>query len=145
MYRRRSRSTHCASSCGRPNCCVTKDPLNRLIAIGLRSHVPLTRLLLTPQHCLAQLLWRHERVNWRVEWRSVVFSDESRFCLYASDGHTRVCCRPSERHLPECIHSRHIGPTSGFIVWWAISYNSRSNLVFLQGKVSSAPLHCTGC
>ena len=34
----------------------------------------------TPRHRQAQLLWCRERVEWRVEWRSVVFSDESRFC-----------------------------------------------------------------
>ena len=40
----------------------------------------------------------------RVVWCSVVFGDESRFCLYASDGHTCVRCRPGKHHLPECIH-----------------------------------------
>ena len=63
---------------------------NRLFAAGLRSHVSLSRLPLTPRHRQAQLLWCREEVYWRVEWRSVVFSGESRFCLYATDGCTRV-------------------------------------------------------
>ena len=50
-------------------------------------------------------------------WRSVVFNDESRFCLYASDWRTRVRRRPCERHLPDCICPRHTGPISGFLVW----------------------------
>ena len=73
--------------------------------------------MLTPRHRQAWLLWCRERVDWSVEWCSVVFSDESRFCLYASDGCTRVRCRPGERHLPECIRPRDIGPTSSFTVW----------------------------
>ena len=80
---------------------------NRLFAAGLRSCVPLARLPLTPWHCQAQLLWCHERVDWRVEWHSVVSSDESRFYLYASDGRTYVELRPGELHLPECIRPRH--------------------------------------
>ena len=48
---------------------------------------------LIPRHCQARLLWCHERVDWRVEWCSVVFNDES--------------------------------------------YNLRSHLAFLQGKVNS--------
>ena len=52
-----------------------------------------------------------------MEWRSVVFSDESRFYLYASDGRTRVRRIPAERDLPEFIRQRHINPTSGFMVW----------------------------
>ena len=79
---------------------------NRLLAAGLRSRVPLARLPLTPRHRQARLLWCCEIVDWRVEWRSVVFSDESRFCLYASDGRTRVRPRPDEHHLPECTRPR---------------------------------------
>ena len=75
--------------------------------------------------------WVHQR---RVEWSSVVFSDENRFCLYVSDGRRRVWCRPGEHLLPECIRPRHTGPTSSF----KMSYNSQSQLVFLQVKVNSA-------
>ena len=80
------------------------------------------------------IMWR---VDWRVEWCSVVFSVESRFCLYASDGRTPVQHRPGEHHLLECFRSQHIGHTSGLMVWGSISYNSLSHLVFLQGKVNS--------
>ena len=64
--------------------------------------------------------------------------DESRFCLYVSDGHTCVQHRPGERHLSEYIHLQHTGPISGFMVWGAISYNSQSHLVFVQCKENSA-------
>ena len=110
---------------------------NCLLTAGLRSRMPLARLLLAPHHHQARLLWCHERVNWRVKWHSVVFSDASRFVLYASDGHARVWHRPwvsSSRmhslttHRP---HSRLHGVGSHQL-------NSRSDLVFLQGKVNSA-------
>ena len=39
---------------------------NRLRAVGLRSHMPLARLPLTPRHRQARLLWCRERGNWRV-------------------------------------------------------------------------------
>ena len=72
-----------------------------------------------------------------MEWRSVVFIEESRFCLYVSDGYVHVQRKPGKHHLPECICLRRTGPISGFMVWGAISYNSWSHLVFLQGKVNS--------
>ena len=109
-----------------------------MLSTGLRSRLTPARLPLTPRHRQAWLLWFRERVDLRVEWHSAVFSDESSFCLYTSNRHTRVRHRPGERYLPECIRSRHTGPTSGFIVWGAISHNSRSRLVFLQDKVNSA-------
>ena len=92
---------------------------NNLLAAGLRSRVPLARPPLTPRHCQARLVWCREKVDWRVEWSSVVFSDESRFCIYASNGRTRVRRRPGECHLPECKRLWHMGPTSGFMVWGA--------------------------
>ena len=79
---------------------------NHLLTAGLRSRVPLTRLPLIPQNHQAQLFWCRKIFDWRVEWRSVVFSDEGRLCLYANDGRTRVRSRHGERHLPECIRPR---------------------------------------
>ena len=116
---------------------------NRLLSGRPRSRVPLARLPLTPLHRQARLLWCRERVNWRVVWHSVVFSDESKFFLFASDGRTRIRRRPGERHLPECICPLHTSPTSGFMV--PISYNSRSDLMFLHDKSKQNPLHCIGC
>ena len=98
---------------------------NSLLAAGLKSRVPLVRLPLIPRNRKAGLLWCRERVDWRVEWHSVLFSKQNRFCLYASDGRTPVRRRPDERHLPECNRSRQTGPISGFIICGAISYNSR--------------------
>ena len=69
---------------------------NSLLTAELRSHVPLARLTFTPRHHQAVLFWCRQKDDWRVEWRSVVFSDESRFGLYASGGRTRVRRSPGE-------------------------------------------------
>ena len=110
---------------------------NRLLAVGLRLRVPLIRLPLTPRHRQERLLWCRERVDWREEWRSVVFSDESRFYLYESNGRTRIRRRPGERHLPECI--RHDTQAPSQASWCeGPSVTTLSHLVFLLGKVNSA-------
>ena len=86
---------------------------NSLLVAGLRSRVPLARLPLytTTPPSTATL------VSWSVEWRSVVFSAVSRFCVYVSDGRTRLWHRSGDRYLPECFRPRHKGPTLGFMVW----------------------------
>ena len=53
---------------------------NRLLEAGLRSRDAM-RLPLTPYHRLQRLPWCRVRVKWDIRWHSVVFSDESRFCL----------------------------------------------------------------
>ena len=99
---------------------------NRLLAAGLRSRVPLARLPLTPQH-QARVLWFLERVDWRVDWRPDVCSYENSSYLCASDGRTRLRRRYDERRLPECIHPRHTGLISGFMVW-GTSVTSRGHI-----------------
>ena len=64
------------------------------------------------------LFWCCERVDWGVKWHSVVFSDESRFCLYMRVMDVHVRCRPGEHRFPECIRPWHTGPISGFMLWW---------------------------
>ncbi|GFV86167.1 transposable element Tc1 transposase [Trichonephila clavipes] len=66
----------------------------------------------------------------------VVLSDESRFNLWDHDGHIRVRRYASERCLPEFVIERHIGLTPGFMVWGAILYYGRSNLLRIEGNLN---------
>ncbi|GFY08088.1 uncharacterized protein TNCV_1355041 [Trichonephila clavipes] len=75
------------------------------------------------------LLWRDEKKTWpvivesrgqgaywRTEWRSVVFSDESRSCQGVSNGCVLVRSWPGERLQPNCLRPRHTALTPGIIV-----------------------------
>ncbi len=110
---------------------------NRLLESGLRSRVPLQCLPLTPAHCRERLSWCRARADWTVEWRRVVFSDESRFCLGRSDRRVRVRRLPGERESPDCIMESHRSQTPGVMVWGAISYDMKSELVFFEGTVTA--------
>ncbi|GBM76207.1 Transposable element Tc1 transposase [Araneus ventricosus] len=66
-----------------------------------------------------------------------MFSDESRFFLGDSDGHVLVRRRPGERLQPACLRPRYTGPTSGVMVWGAISYDSRSTLVVIPRTLTA--------
>ena len=99
----KSTSTHCASSDGlRPEqhpgkksrhmlhlLCHQVPFGNRLLASVLRSHIPLARLSYLHKDTAKQ---GDSGVVKELtgEWKggTVVFSDESRICLYESDGHT---------------------------------------------------------
>ncbi|GFW59264.1 uncharacterized protein TNCV_2910101 [Trichonephila clavipes] len=48
-----------------------------------------------------------------MEWRYVVFSDDSRFCLGASDSRVLVRGKPGGLLQPNCLLPRHTGPIPG--------------------------------
>ncbi|GBN61939.1 Transposable element Tc1 transposase, partial [Araneus ventricosus] len=81
--------------------------------------------------------WCQARAHWRTEWRSVVFSDESRFYLGASDDRVLVRRRPGERLQLTCLRPRHTGSTPRVMVWGAISYDSRSTLAVIPRTLTA--------
>ena len=64
--------------------------INRLNEAGLHCYMPIKHPLLTAVHKAQRLLWCNERANWNDEWRTVMFSDESRFCLRSDRRTVRV-------------------------------------------------------
>ena len=110
---------------------------NRLRAAGLRSRVPAEGVPLTPQQRRVRLAWCRERSTWVDEWHRVVFSDESRFCLARSDRRNRVRRRTGERGRPDLIVERHTGPTPSIMVWGAIGFNVKSQLVLVEGTMTA--------
>ncbi|GBM50393.1 hypothetical protein AVEN_97216-1 [Araneus ventricosus] len=100
---------------------------NRLLQGKPRARLPVACIPLTPNHCRLRREWCQARAHWKTEWRSVVFSDESRFCL----GTVMAVCWPEGGLQPTCLRSRHTGPTPGVMVWGAILYDSRSTLMVI--------------
>ncbi|CAH1958407.1 unnamed protein product [Acanthoscelides obtectus] len=81
--------------------------------------------------------WCRQRSLWDQEWNSIVFSDESRFCLGMHDGRARVRRRRGERRNPQSFVERHVHHTVGVMVWGAIAYGSRSPLIFIRGNMNA--------
>jgi hypothetical protein len=67
-----------------------------------------------------------------------VYAEESRFCLWQSDGWLRVRIPRRQRLNLQFALRRHSGLTPGVIVWGAIQFGSRSLLVFFQGSLNAA-------
>lgn len=110
----------------------------RIRSFGLRSYRPFLTLPLTPNHRARRLDWCNARVHWTQEWHRVVFSDESRFSLWAHDGRRRVRRFRGERRNLQLVVERHTALTRGVMVWGAICVGSRSPLVFIQGNLNAA-------
>ncbi|GFU25838.1 transposable element Tcb1 transposase [Trichonephila clavipes] len=104
---------------------------------GLRARVPLHRIPLTANHRRLRLQWSHEHRAWQANWHQVVVSDESRFNLLEHDGCIPVRRYADKRCFPDCVIERHSGLTSRVMIWGAISYHGRSNLLRIEGNLNS--------
>ncbi|UYV77686.1 hypothetical protein LAZ67_15001937 [Cordylochernes scorpioides] len=115
----------------------TRTISRRLVANGLHSGRPLRRLPLTPPNRRQRLEWCRARSTWMTEWHRVLFSDESRFCLFSDSRRVRVWRRRGERSNPAAIVERPTVRQRGIMVWGAIAYDSRSPLLRIQGTMTA--------
>ena len=113
---------------------------NRLHASNLRARRPVVRQLLTRQHRTPRQQWAlvHHRST-RVEWRMVMFSDESRYSVEHPDGRTRVWRWPAERYAAPHIASHdRVGGGGGGLSNGLSRYLKymENNLVVVNGNMN---------
>ncbi|PRD18591.1 UNVERIFIED_CONTAM: hypothetical protein NCL1_60088 [Trichonephila clavipes] len=101
---------------------------------GWRTWVPLYRIPLKANHRRLRLQWAQEYRAWQADWQQVM--NHASIC-----GNMRAAVvldvMPSECCLPECVIERHSGLTPGVMVWRAISYHGRSNLLRIESYPNS--------
>ncbi|KAA3669793.1 uncharacterized protein DEA37_0002337 [Paragonimus westermani] len=86
-----------------------------------------------------RLRWCRERRNWTAEqWRSVIWSDESRFTLFKADGRETCFRRVGERFHPNCIQPT-VKYGGGSIMFWSYFTSSGTGpLVKCSNHMTSA-------
>lgn len=103
---------------------------NRLNEAGLHSRSRVRVPALTQQHRQARLHYARTYKNWtQRQWRNVLFTDESRFCLFNSDRRVRVWRRQGQRYDRSCVQPVHAFNGGSVMVWGGIWYNGRTELV----------------
>jgi len=109
----------------------TQTIRRRLRERDLRSRIRARVSTLTTVHRRTRLRYARNHRNWTArQWRNVLFTDESRFCLFGNDVRIRVWRRRRER-----FEANHVEPTQAFdgrsvMIWGGISMNHRT--VILQ-------------
>ncbi|GJQ81049.1 hypothetical protein Trydic_g21858 [Trypoxylus dichotomus] len=70
--------------------------------------------------------------------RSVIFSDESRYCQFSDGGRTWVWRRSSQQLDDKFLHPTVKYGGVNIMVWGAIWYGGRSQLVICDGYINAA-------
>ena len=93
----------------------------RLRQRGMRCCRPSVRPVLTARHRQQRLLWAQHRQNWTWrQWRNVIFSDESRFCVSHADGRIRTWRWTGERFSDQNVLEVDAWGGPSIMIWGAI-------------------------
>ena len=110
----------------------------RLREAGLRARRPFRGNLLTPHRREARYRWCRRVQRWTLQqWGSVLFSDESRFCVNRADGRERVWRRRGERYANCCVREADRWGGGSVMVWGAISLRHRTPLVVVDNTLTA--------
>ena len=111
---------------------------NRLAEHGIRARRPYRGPVLSQRHRHARQTWARQHIRWNQnQWRNILFSDESRFCLSFADGRHRLYRRRGERFADACVLPVDRYGGGSVMVWGGISYDNRTPLVIVRGNLNA--------
>lgn len=123
----------------RQNIIVSDQTIRRrLHARGLKARTPAKKPFLRDNHRHQRLAWCRQHRHWNVQqWRNVLFTDESRFCLRKGDGREKVWRRQGERYTDSCIARKTAFNGGGVMVWGGICSQGKTQLVVVNGNMNA--------
>lgn len=111
--------------------------IRRLKEMGYECKNSIKRPLLTKKQKAKRLNWAKEHKNWTIaDWRNIIWSDESRFCVSFGDGGPKVWRRKGEQLHPDCTTATVKFPAS-CMVWGSMCAQGLGELVVIEGTVNS--------
>ena len=119
---------------------VSTDTIRRVLRRnGLHARIRRKKPYLKKEHQKRQLAFARKYQNWTIEdWKHVIWSDESKFQIFGSDGCKYCWKRPGEQ-----LKSYHVQPTVKFgggsiMVWGCFTEHGVGNLCCIEGKLNGA-------
>ena len=114
---------------------ISDDTVRRsLRRRGLQARVKSKKPLLTKKHRSRRYLWakRCRNATW-IDWSYVIFSDESKFNLFGSDGQQYCWRRSGERLLDQHVQSTVKYGGGNIMVWGCMTWEGVGNLHLIEG------------
>jgi transposase len=117
---------------------VSKNTIRtNLHELGIFSRIAANKPLLKNQQRENRLKWCMQRRNWTVrQWKAIIWSDESRFKIFRSDGPTRVWRKDGERYKIKNVRPTVKHGGGSVMVWGCFSGKGLGPLVKVDGKMN---------
>lgn len=109
----------------------------RLLVAGYKSRRPARCPRLTDEHRQRRRRWARRHRQWDIRhWSHCLFTDESRFTLFHTDGRLRVRRREGERFVASCVVPTDGNRRPSVTVWGGFHFRGKSPLVIVEGTVN---------
>ena len=122
---------------------------NRLVDYGITARHPYHGLRLMPPRRRYRAHWAHQHRRWTQKQRiTVLFNDESRFCLDSPDWRMRCYRRRGERYSDACVLERDRFGSPSVMVWMPFHSTDVLNLSAFRAiwqDTDIAARFCTCC
>lgn len=102
---------------------------------GYHGRVGQRKPLVSESNRKKRFKWCQERLRWDKEWDNIIWSDESRFLLFESDGKHYVWRKPHEKYDIDCIFPTVKG-SKGIMVWGCFTKDKLGPLVVVEGTIT---------
>ncbi|CAF3709059.1 unnamed protein product [Rotaria sp. Silwood1] len=107
---------------------------NRMYEIGFRGCIARKKPFIKKSNRRKRVLWSREQLLKPMEfWNSILWSDESKFNLFGSDGRQIVWRQPHEAMKRECLQPTVKYGGGSVMVWGCMSASGVGNLVLVEG------------
>ena len=107
---------------------------NRLMKGGLRGRVTAKKPLLRKANKVKRLQWARKHVNLTIsQWKTVVWSDESKFELFGNKRRIFVRRHQNEHYIPQCIVPTVKHEGGSIMVWGCFAGHKIGDLIRVRG------------
>lgn len=115
---------------------------NRLNEKGYFGRVAVKKPLLRPANRQKRLLFAKTHKNWTIEqWKSVLWTDESKFELFGNKRRQNVRRKQGERYKSQCIAPTVKHGGGSVMVWGCFSFDGVGELVKIDGIMRKEHYH----
>ena len=115
-----------------------KTVSRRLHEMGYYARVAKRKPLISTRNKKKRLVFYKAHKAWSLsQWRSVIWSDESRFKLFKSDGRSKVWRKKGETYKSDCIVNTVQGYGGSVLIWACFCHDKLGPCIVVDSRMNS--------